>query len=277
MKLVRFGDLGRERPGILDEQGAIRDLSSIINDIAGAVLLPEGLARLASTDINSLPKAGSATRLGACVGHVGKLIGIGLNYSDHAAEVGRQAPSFPEFFLKATSSISGPADLIRLPRGSEHTDWEAELGVIIGEPGNYISEADALSHVAGYCTAGDISDRKYQAESGASHGKSFDTFGPLGPWLVTKDEVPNPHNLSVTCDVDGQRYQNGNTRNLIFKLPAAISFISRYFTLQTGDVIVTGTPGGVGKGQKPSPIYLRKGQKVRIEIGTLGVQEHEIA
>lgn len=276
MKLIRFGQSGQERPGVLDAQGAIRDLTGIVDDIAGAVLLPEGLARLAALDLDQLPKVAAGTRLGACVGRVGKLIGIGLNYSDHAAEVGKKPPAAPEFFLKATSSIAGPTDQIAIPAGSEHTDWEAEFGVVIGKPGYCIAEADVFDHIAGYCTAGDISERKLQAEKGFSQGKSFDTFGPLGPWLVTQDEIEDPYVLSVSCSVDGHRYQNGNTSDLIFKLPASIATISQYFTLQTGDVIITGTPAGVGKGQKPSPIYLRRGQKVRIEIGRLGVQEHEV-
>jgi 2-keto-4-pentenoate hydratase/2-oxohepta-3-ene-1,7-dioic acid hydratase in catechol pathway len=275
MKLVRFGPIGAEKPGLVDAEGQVRDLGAMIDDISGAVLLPQGLAALRAVDARSLPVAPAGVRMGPCVGRAGKIVGIGLNYSDHAAEVGRPVPSSPGFFLKATSSISGAADPIILPPASQATDWEAELGIVIGVSGKYIAEADAIGHVAGFCTAGDISERTYQAESGPTAAKSFDSFTPLGPWLVTVDEVADPYDLRVTCDVDGRRYQDGNTRDLIFRIPAILAHVSRYFSLQSGDVILTGTPAGVGKGRKP-PLYLRAGNRVRIAVEGLGVQEHAV-
>jgi 2-keto-4-pentenoate hydratase/2-oxohepta-3-ene-1,7-dioic acid hydratase in catechol pathway len=275
MKLVRFGASGAEKPGIVDSEGGVRDFSGKVDDISGAVFLPEVLAALRAVDVRSLPLAPPGVRLGPCVAGVGKIVGIGLNYSDHAAEVGRPVPSSPDFFLKATSSISGPTDPIVLPPGSQTTDWEAELAVVIGMPGKNIPESDAARHIAGFCASGDISERDYQAKSGPTAGKSFDGFTPLGPWLVTSDEMLDPYELDVTCDVNGHRYQDGNTANLVFRIPAILAHVSRYFSLQSGDVILTGTPAGVGKGQRP-PRFLRSGDRLRIAVKRLGIQEHMV-
>jgi 2,4-diketo-3-deoxy-L-fuconate hydrolase len=275
MRLVRFGAKGAEKPGLLDRQGTIRDLSGVVTDISGSTLTPEGLKRLEAVRADDLPVVVAGTRLGPCVGSVGKLIGIGLNYSDHVAELGRAFPEEPTFFLKATSSLAGPADPIEMPTGSEKTDWEVELGVVIGSPCKAVGADRAMDYVAGFCTAADVSERHYQARNGPTYGKSFDSFGPLGPFLTTRDEIPDPHALRLTCDVDGERRQDGNTGNLIFKVPDIIAYLSRYFTLQSGDVIITGTPGGVGSGRKPQ-VFLRAGQTVRLEVEGLGVQEHSV-
>jgi 2,4-didehydro-3-deoxy-L-rhamnonate hydrolase len=273
MKLLRHGSAGREKPGLLDADGRIRDLSSIVDDIASDALLPANLARLRATDVTKLPLVAAATRIGPCVGRVGKFICIGLNYSDHAAESGMTPPAEPVVFGKWTSAIVGPDDDIRIPRSSVKTDWEVELGVVIGKPGSYIQEADALSHVAGYCVINDVSEREYQLERGGTwdKGKGCDTFGPTGPWLVTADEIADVHALGMWLEVDGQRYQNGSTSNMIFRVPTLISYLSRFMSLQPGDVISTGTPAGVGLGQKP-PIYLRAGNVVRLGIDGLGEQ-----
>ncbi|WP_296228123.1 ureidoglycolate lyase [Ralstonia sp. UBA689] len=277
MKLLRFGPKGQEKPGLLDAQGKVRDLSSVIDDIGGAVLLPEGLARLRARDINRLPIVDgtpqAGLRLGPCVANVGKFICIGLNYSDHAAETGAEVPAEPVVFGKWTSAICGPDDDIEIPRDSVKTDWEVELGVVIGKGGRYISEADALSHVAGYCVVNDVSEREFQIERGGTwdKGKGCDTFGPIGPWLVTADEVPNPQALHLWLEVDGHRYQNGSTSTMVFGVAHLISYLSRFMSLQPGDVISTGTPPGVGLGQKP-PVYLHAGQTMRLGIEGLGEQ-----
>ncbi len=277
MKLVRYGLPGQEKPGVLDAQGRVRDLSSQIADVAGAALLPESLARLRNVSIESLPLVAGTPqqdfRLGACVGQVGKFICIGLNYSDHAAESGMQVPPEPVVFNKWTSAIVGPDDQIEIPRGSVKTDWEVELGVVIGKGGRYIEEADALSHVAGYCVVNDVSEREYQLDRSGTwdKGKGCDTFGPIGPWLVTADEVPDPQALKMWLEVDGKRFQNGSTSTMVYGVKFLISYLSRFMSLQSGDVISTGTPPGVGMGQKP-PQYLRAGQIMHLGIDGLGTQ-----
>ena len=274
MKLLRFGEKGQERPGLLDDNGELRDLSAVVTDIAGQALSPDSLNRLRDIDPASLPRVPGSPRLGACVGQVGKFICIGLNYADHAAETGAPIPAEPVVFGKWTSAIVGPNDDIEIPRHSRKTDWEVELGVVIGKGGRYISEDDALEHVAGYCVINDVSERAFQLELGGTwdKGKGCDTFGPLGPWLVTCDEIPDPHQLDLWLEVDGKRYQNGNTRTMIFQIPAIISYLSRFMSLQPGDVISTGTPPGVGLGIKPEPVYLRAGQQIRLGISGLGEQ-----
>ncbi|MEM4989728.1 fumarylacetoacetate hydrolase family protein [Collimonas sp. H4R21] len=277
MKLLRYGQKGQEKPGVLDAQGRVRDLSGVVADIAGRFLTPPELDKLRALDLDSLPLVAGAPqqdlRLGPCVGVVGKFICIGLNYSDHAAESGMDVPAEPVVFNKWTSAICGPDDDVEIPRGSLKTDWEVELGVVIGQGGRYITEADALKHVAGYCVINDVSERQYQLELGGTwdKGKGCDTFGPLGPWLVTADEVADPHALGLWLEVDGHRYQNGNTSTMVFQVPALVSYLSRFMSLQPGDVISTGTPPGVGLGQKP-PRYLRAGQVMRLGIDGLGEQ-----
>ncbi|AUT64211.1 ureidoglycolate lyase [Paraburkholderia terrae] len=275
MKLLRYGAPGHEKPGILDRHGAIRDLSSVIDDVAGSTLLPESLERLRQVDIESLPIVSAKERIGACVGRIGKFICIGLNYADHAAESNLPVPSEPVVFGKWTSAVVGPNDDVRIPRGSQKTDWEVELGVVIGKGGTYIDEADALSHVAGYCVVNDVSEREYQIERGGTwdKGKGCDTFGPIGPWLVTADEIPDPQRLALWLEVDGKRYQNGNTSTMIFNVAQIVSYLSRFMSLQPGDVISTGTPPGVGMGHKPEPVYLRAGQTMRLGIEGLGEQQ----
>ncbi|SAK67087.1 5-carboxymethyl-2-hydroxymuconate delta-isomerase [Caballeronia temeraria] len=275
MKLLRYGAPGREKPGLLDSSGAIRDLSGVIGDIAGDALLPESFARLAKLDPSTLPVVPSGERIGPCVGRIGKFICIGLNYADHAAESNLPVPSEPVVFNKWLSAVVGPNDDVRIPRGSKKTDWEVELGVVIGKGGAYIDEADAMSHVAGYCVINDVSEREYQIERGGTwdKGKGCDTFGPIGPWLVTADEVPDPHKLPLWLEVDGKRYQNGNTSTMIFKVGEIVAYLSRFMSLQPGDVISTGTPPGVGMGQKPEAVYLRAGQTMRLGIEGLGVQQ----
>jgi 2-keto-4-pentenoate hydratase/2-oxohepta-3-ene-1,7-dioic acid hydratase in catechol pathway len=277
MKLLRYGVPGHERPGLLDSTGAIRDLSRVIPDIAGSVLLPEGLDLLRGLNVSTLPIVEGTPRLGPCVSHVGKFICVGLNYSDHAAESGMAVPSEPIIFMKATSSITGPNDNVVIPRGSEKTDWEVELGVVIGREAKYVTEADALSHIAGYCVVNDVSERAFQLEGTGQwvKGKSADTFGPIGPWLVTPDEVPDWHNLEMWLDVNGQRRQQGSTKTMIFGVPFLVSYLSRFMSLQPGDVISTGTPPGVGHGQKP-PVYLRAGHEVRLGIAGLGEQHQHV-
>jgi 2,4-didehydro-3-deoxy-L-rhamnonate hydrolase len=273
MKLLRFGERGRERPGMLDKDGRIRDLSAVIDDLAGDALTSEGLARLRGLDPGSLPVITGQPRIGACVGRVGKFICIGLNYSDHAAETGATVPAEPVVFGKWTSAVCGPDDDVEIPRGSQKTDWEVELGVVIGRGGRYIDEADALDHVAGYCVVNDVSERSFQLEGTGTwdKGKGCDTFGPIGPWLVTTDEVSDPHALRLWLEVDGHRYQDGSTSTMVFRVPFLVSYLSRFMSLQPGDVISTGTPPGVGLGQKP-PIYLRAGQTMRLGIEGLGEQ-----
>ncbi len=281
MKLLRYGPSGQEKPGLLDDDGCIRDLSAVIPDLAGSSLLPDNLDRLKSLDVSSLPKVAGTpqkeVRVGPCVGQVGKFICIGLNYADHAAETGAAVPPEPVVFNKWTSAIIGPDDDVRIPRGSVKTDWEVELGVVIGKGGSYIEEADALSHVAGFCLINDVSEREYQLERAGTwdKGKGCDTFGPLGPWLVTPDEVGDFDDLKMWLDVDGHRYQDGSTKTMVYKVPFLISYLSRFMSLQPGDVISTGTPPGVGMGQKP-PKFLKGGEVMSLGIERLGVQTQRV-
>jgi 2-keto-4-pentenoate hydratase/2-oxohepta-3-ene-1,7-dioic acid hydratase in catechol pathway len=277
MKLLRYGLPGQEKPGLLDKQGNIRDLSGTIKDVAGEVLSDTGLQLLRALDPEKLPKVAGTPRIGPCVGQVGKFICIGLNYADHAAESGLQVPPEPVVFMKATSAIVGPNDLVEIPRKSVKTDWEVELGVVIGKAAKYVSEADALSHVAGYCVINDVSEREFQIERAGTwdKGKGCDTFGPIGPWLVTRDEVPDPQNLGLWLSVDGKKFQDGNTRTMVYKVPFLISYLSQFMSLQPGDVISTGTPPGVGMGQKPTPIYLKPGQEMHLGIDGLGEQRQK--
>ena len=278
MKLLRYGPHGAEKPGLLDQDGRIRDLSGVVDDIAGATLTPEGLQRLRALDPAALPPVEGAPRIGPCVGRVGKFVCIGLNYSDHAAETGAQVPAEPVVFNKWTSAICGPDDDVQIPRGSAKTDWEVELGVVIGRGGRYIDESEALDHVAGYCVVNDVSERAFQLEGTGTwdKGKGCDTFGPVGPWLVTADEVPDPQDLRLWLEVDGHRYQDGNTRTMVFGVAHLVAYLSRFMSLQPGDVISTGTPPGVGLGQKPEPVYLRAGQTVRLGIDGLGEQRQRV-
>jgi len=273
MKLLRYGSPGQEKPAILAADGKIHDLSAVIPDLAWDYLLPESIGKLRNIDLSLLPVVKGRPRIGPCVGSVGKFICIGLNYADHAKEAGVAVPVEPVIFMKATSSISGPDDNIVIPRGSKKTDWEVELGVVIGKPGRYVEEANALSHISGYCLVNDVSERAFQMEGTGQwvKGKSADTFGPIGPWLVTPDEIPDPQNLEMWLDVDGHRYQNGSTRTMIFGVAYLISYVSRFMSLQPGDVISTGTPPGVGFGLKP-PVYLRPGNRVQLSIAGLGQQ-----
>jgi ureidoglycolate lyase len=278
MKLLRYGARGAEKPGLLDKDGKIRDLSQHVADIAGAVLLPDSLARLAKIDPATLPLVDGNPRYGACVGQIGKFICVGLNYSDHAKETGAEPPKEPILFMKATSAVVGPNDNVMIPRNSVKTDWEVELGVVIGREARYVDEKNALDHVAGYCVINDVSERAFQTERGGQwvKGKSADTFGPTGPWLVTKDEVPDPQNLAMWLDVDEKRYQNGSTKTMIFGVAHLVHYISQFMSLQPGDVISTGTPPGVGLGQKPNPIYLKPGQVMRLGIAGLGEQRQQV-
>ena len=277
MKLVRYGAPGSEKPGLIDSGGTLRDLSGAVGDIAGKTLLPESLARLRAIDPNSLPRVSGTPRLGACVGGVGKFICIGLNYSDHAAESNMPVPKEPVIFMKATSCIVGPNDNIEIPRGSQKTDWEVELGFVIGKPAKYVSEAEALSHVAGYCIVNDVSERAFQLEGTGQwvKGKSADTFGPIGPWLVTADEIKDPQNLSMWLEVDGVRRQNGSTKTMVFGVAHLVSYLSRFMSLQPGDLVTTGTPPGVGHGHKP-PVYLRAGNEVKLGVEGLGEQRQRV-
>jgi 2-keto-4-pentenoate hydratase/2-oxohepta-3-ene-1,7-dioic acid hydratase in catechol pathway len=273
MKLLRFGNRGQEKPGALDSEGQIRDLSGVVADIAGAALLPDSLEGLRQIDLHTLPLVAGSPRLGPCIGSVGKFLCIGLNYSDHAAESGMAVPAEPVLFMKATSAICGPNDNVVIPRGSQKTDWEVELGVVIGKETRYVREEDALSHVAGYCVVNDLSERAFQLEGTGQwvKGKSADTFGPIGPWLVTADEVPDPQSLKLWLDVDGHRYQNGSTSTMVFGVAHLVGYLSRFMSLQPGDIISTGTPPGVGLGQKP-PTYLRAGNVLMLGIEGLGQQ-----
>jgi 2-keto-4-pentenoate hydratase/2-oxohepta-3-ene-1,7-dioic acid hydratase in catechol pathway len=277
MKLMRVGEPGAEVPAMLDSTGRIRSLAGIVPDIAGSALSPETLARLAALDPATLPEL-SATRIGPCVGQVGKFICIGLNYADHAAESNLPVPTEPVIFLKANSAIVGPNDDVLIPRNSVKTDWEVELGVIIGKKASYVSEAEAMDHVAGYCVINDVSEREFQIERGGTwdKGKGCDTFGPIGPWLVTADEIPDPQNLAMWLEVDGHRYQNGSTRTMVFGVRHLVHYVSQFMTLHPGDVISTGTPPGVGMGQKPAPIYLKGGEVMRLGIEGLGEQRQNV-
>ena len=273
MKLLRYGPQGREKPGLVDSHGDIRDLSAIVADVSGDALHPDSIDRLRRLDPATLPRVDGSPRLGPCVAGVGKFICIGLNYSDHAAESNMPVPAEPILFMKATSAICGPNDGIVIPRGSQKTDWEVELGVIIGKTAKYVTESEALSHVAGYCVVNDLSERAFQLEGTGQwvKGKSADSFGPIGPWLVTADDVPDPQNLDLWLEVDGRSYQRGSTRHMIFSVARLVSYISRFMSLQPGDIISTGTPPGIGMGQQP-PVFLRPGNRVRLGIHTLGEQ-----
>lgn len=273
MKLVRWGQSGAERPGLVDESGAVRDLSERLGDIEGSRLSDESLAEIATLDVSALPVVPPGTRLGPCVARVGKLICIGLNYRDHAREANLAEPAEPIIFFKATSSITGPTDPIEIPPDANKVDWEVELGVVIGTPGRRIAQSAALSHVAGYCIVNDVSERAWQMERGGQwdKGKSADTFAPLGPWLVTRDEVPNPQRLALLLEVDGVRRQQGNTRDMIFGVQELVAYVSQFMSLQPGDVIATGTPAGVGMGFKPA-IFLQAGQTLRLSVEGLGEQ-----
>lgn len=277
MKLLRYGEVGAEKPGMLDEQGGIRDLSSIVSDISPAIIKAGDLDGLKSVDPTSLPRVEDNPRLGPCVGQIGKFVCIGLNYSDHAQETGNPIPTEPIVFMKTTSSISGPDDDIELIRGSVKTDWEVELGIVVGKHTKYVSEENALDHVAGYCVVNDVSERQWQLEQGGQwiKGKSGDTYGPIGPWFVTRDEIPDPQNLDLWLEVNDKRHQDGNTRTMIFPVSKIVSYLSQCMSLQPGDVIATGTPPGVGQGMEP-PIYLRAGDRLRLGVEGLGIQQQTV-
>jgi 2,4-diketo-3-deoxy-L-fuconate hydrolase len=277
MKLVRYGAPGAERPGLVDEDGRIRDLSAHVADIAGEALNPEGLDRLAEIDPVTLPLVDGSPRFGPCVGQVGKFLCIGLNYSDHAAETGATVPPEPVLFTKATSAIIGPDDDVAIPRGSVKTDWEVELGIVIGKAAKYVSEGDAEAHIAGYCVINDVSEREYQLERHGTwdKGKGCDTFGPIGPWLVTRDEIADVNNLPMWLEVNGHRYQDGNTVTMVYKPAFIVHYLSQFMTLHPGDVISTGTPPGVGMAQKP-PVYLKAGDVMELGIDGLGTQRQAV-
>ncbi len=277
MKLLRWGEAGAERPGMLDAAGVMRDLTGVVDDIAGAVLSDAGLDRLRGLDASGLPEVPAGSRLGPCVAGTSKFICIGLNYADHAAESGMPVPPEPIIFMKANSAICGPDDAVMIPRGSVKTDWEVELAVIIGTPAKYVSEAEALAHVAGYAVANDVSERAFQAERAGqwTKGKSCDTFGPLGPWLVTRDEVADPQALAMWLTVNGETMQNGSTATMVYGVAHLVSYLSQFMTLLPGDVISTGTPPGVGMGMKP-PRYLQPGDVVELEIAGLGRQRQQM-
>jgi 2-keto-4-pentenoate hydratase/2-oxohepta-3-ene-1,7-dioic acid hydratase in catechol pathway len=277
MKLVRYGLSGAEKPGLIDRQGILRDLSGEVEDIDGAALQPAALAHLASIEPARLPVVAGRPRLGASVARVGKVIGIGLNYADHAAETGAKIPAEPIVFMKAVSSITGPDDEIKLPRGSQKTDWEVELAVAIGRPARYVEEADALSHVAGYLICNDVSEREYQTERGGQwdKGKGCDSFCPIGPWLVTREEIADPQNLDMWLDVNGQRMQTGSTKTMIFGVAHLVHYVSQFMALLPGDIITTGTPPGVGMGKKP-PRYLKAGDSVSLGVAGLGQQSQKV-
>lgn len=274
MKLLRVGAKGAEKPAILAEDGSYRDLTGVVDDIAGAALTPEGMEKIRAADIGQLPVLAADSRIGPCVGQVGKFICVGLNYADHAAETGAAIPAEPILFAKATSAIVGPNDTVIIPKNAIKPDWEVELGIVIGKEARYVDEADAMDHVAGYCVVNDLSERHFQTERGGqwTKGKSADTFGPIGPWLVTPDEVPDPQNLSMWLEVDGHRYQDGSTRTMIFGVRHLVHYISQFMSLQPGDIISTGTPPGVGMGIKPEPVWLKPGQSMRLGIEGLGEQ-----
>ena len=277
MKLLRYGTQGIEKPGMMAADGTIRDLSGHIEDLTGAELSDASLARLRDIDVNSLPVVEGSARLGPCVGNVGKFVCIGLNYADHAAESGMALPEEPVIFFKATSAIMGPNDDVEIPRHSGKTDWEVELGVVIGKAAKYIPESEALDHVAGYCVINDLSERDFQLHRSGQwvKGKSADTFGPIGPWMVTRDEVPDPQNLAMYLEVNGHRYQDGSTKTMHFDVATIVSHLSQFMSLQPGDVISTGTPPGVGMGQKPET-YLKPGDVIELEIEGLGKQRQNV-
>ncbi len=277
MKLLRYGPAGQEKPGLMHTDGTVRDLSGVVTDIDGTTVTPEGLAKIAAADAGSLPVVENPGRIGPCVGHIGKCLCIGLNYSDHAAETGAEPPTEPIVFHKALTAICGPYDNVEKPRGSEALDWEVELAIIIGSRAKYVSEADAMNYVAGFAVFNDVSERNYQIHRLGTwtKGKSHDTFGPLGPWLVTKDEVAEVHNLPMWLDVNGEKRQRGNTNTLIFNVPKIISYVSNFMTLEPGDVIPTGTPPGVAMGMKP-PQYLNVGDTMALGIEGLGEQKQTV-
>ncbi len=273
MKLLRYGPAGAEKPGVLDASGAIRDLSGVVRDIDGFALSDASLKMLAGLDLASLPKVDGNPRIGACVARPVNFVCIGLNFADHAAETGNPIPKEPIVFLKSLGAYSGPYDAVNIPRGSVKTDWECELGIVIGKTASYVSEADAMDHVAGYCVCNDVSEREFQIERGGTwdKGKGCDTFGPTGPWMVTKDEIPDPQNLHMWTDVDGKRMQDGSSKTMIFGVVKLVSYVSHFITLHPGDIISTGTPPGVGAGMKP-PTFLKAGQMMKIGIAGLGEQ-----
>jgi 2-keto-4-pentenoate hydratase/2-oxohepta-3-ene-1,7-dioic acid hydratase in catechol pathway len=278
MKLCRFGPIGSEKPGIIDAEGAIRDLSGVVPDIGPAQISKQGLAELAMIDVATLPLVDGSPRYGTPVAGSRKFIAIGLNFADHAAESNLPIPAEPVVFTKAISCLQGPNDPVVIPRGSEKTDWEVELGVIIGTRASYVSEAEALDHVAGYCVINDVSERAFQIERGGTwdKGKGCDTFGPVGPWLVTSDEVGDPHNLGMWLEVNGKRVQDGNSNTMIFGIAKIVSYLSEFMSLEPGDIITTGTPPGVGMGQKPDPWYLKPGDTIRLGIEKLGEQRQDV-
>ena len=277
MKLLRYGQIGSEKPGVLGNDGEIRDLSGLITDIDASVLSDQALQKLRDADLSKLPVVSGNPRIGACVGNIGKMICIGLNYSDHAAETGATPPPEPIIFMKVNSAICGPNDDVRIPKTSEKTDWEVELGFVIGKKAKYVSEVEAMDHVAGYCIVNDVSERSFQAERSGqwTKGKSCDTFGPTGPWMVTRDEIPDPQNLKMTLDVNGKRYQDGSTNTMIFGVKFLVHYLSQFFTLHPGDVISTGTPPGVGLGVKPNPVFLKPGDEMHLSIEGLGEQHQK--
>ncbi|MEQ8393441.1 MAG: fumarylacetoacetate hydrolase family protein [Thalassospira sp.] len=277
MKLLRYGPLGKEKPGLLDANDTIRDLSGLINDLDPETISSETFAKIAAIDPESLPVVDGSPRIGACVGKPGKYICIGLNYSDHAAEAGMELPPEPIVFFKATSAVCGPNDTVEIPRGATKTDWEVELGIVIGKHAKYVDEADALDYVAGYCLTNDVSERAFQLEHSGQwvKGKSADTFGPTGPWLVTRDEIADPQNLSMWLDVNDKRYQDGSTKTMVYGVAFVVSYLSRFMSLQPGDIISTGTPPGVGMGQNPQ-VYLKPGDVMELGIEGLGRQRQEV-
>jgi 2,4-didehydro-3-deoxy-L-rhamnonate hydrolase len=278
MKLMRVGPKGHEKPALLDAAGRVRDLSGLVGDLAPKHLTPQGQAALAAIDTAKLPVIEQPGRIGVPWVGIGKFIAIGLNYSDHAAETGAPVPKEPIVFMKATSCIVGCNDAVVLPQGSVKSDWEVELGVVIGQRARYVAEADALRHVAGYCVVNDVSEREYQLERGGQwdKGKGCDTFGPVGPWLVTRDEVPDPQALGMWLEVNGKRFQSGNTRTMVFGVAHLVSYVSRFMTLEPGDLITTGTPPGVGMGVKPNPVFLKPGDVMTLGIDGLGAQRQQV-
>ncbi len=278
MKLVRYGATGAEKPGIMDADGVLRDLTDIVRDIDGSTLSPAGLAKIAGVDAKTLPKVFGSPRIGPCIARPLNFVCIGLNYADHAAETGATPPTEPIIFLKSLGAFQGPNDDVVIPKGSTKPDWEVELAIVIGTKAKYVSEADAMKHVAGYCVVNDVSERNFQTERGGTwdKGKGCDTFGPTGPWMVTKDEVPDPQNLAMWLDVDGVRMQTGNTKTMIFNVVQIVSYVSHFITLHPGDIIATGTPPGVGMGKKPEPIWLKAGNVMTLGIDGLGEQRQNV-
>jgi 2-keto-4-pentenoate hydratase/2-oxohepta-3-ene-1,7-dioic acid hydratase in catechol pathway len=279
MKLVRYGAPGEEKPGVLDAEGNLRDLSDIVPDINGATLSPAGLAKIAGAAPATLPIVRSNPRIGPCIARPLNFVCIGLNYADHAAETGATPPSEPIIFLKSLSAFSGPFDNVMIPKGSTKPDWEVELGIVIGTRAKYVAETDAMNHVAGYCVVNDVSERNFQSERPGGQwdkGKGCDTFGPTGPWMVTKDEIPDPQNLPMWLDVNGERMQTGNTKTMIFNVVQIVSYVSHFITLHPGDIIATGTPPGVGMGKKPNPIWLKSGDVMTLGIAGLGEQKQNV-